>query len=93
MGHFHEQMARYDCQIRPNHPKKVSYTDADCKHNWTNEKLANAYCPSIATLYEVATSVKENVQEFIRESKKGRKFQEIEGITESVYHVQAGKQK
>ena len=50
--------------------------------------LANAYCVSITALYEVATSVKENVHEF-----KRKKFQETEGNTESIYHVQVGKQK
>ena len=39
--------------------------------------LANAYCPSITALYEVAASVKENMHEFPK----------IEGDTESVLRV------
>ena len=42
--------------------------------------LANAYCPFVTALYEVAASVKENMHE----------FQKIEDDTESV--LQVGKQ-
>ena len=44
--------------------------------------LANAYCPSVTALYEVATSVKENMHE----------FQDTEDNAEGMYHVQVGKQ-
>ena len=40
--------------------------------------LANAYCPFVTALYEVATSVKENVHE----------FQEIEDNTKPICHVE-----
>ena len=39
--------------------------------------LANAYCPSVTALYEVAASVKEDMYE----------FQKIEGDTESIHQV------
>ena len=55
--------------------------------------LASAYCPTLSALYEVAASVKENLQEFIMEPRKIRKVQEVEGVTEFAYHTKAGKRK
>ena len=50
----------------------------------TKKGLENAYCPFVVAPYKVVVSVKENLHEFIEETKKSRKAQVMEGGTGSV---------
>ena len=71
-------MAENGYQIRPGHPKKTSIQTLIANAIGLMKRgLANAYCPSVTALYEVAAYVKENMHE----------FQKIEDDTESVLQV------